>query len=157
MEFHRHHHKMTSRFRSRAIIGLNILIAGIALYAFARRDPASEQIFPATINRDCAPWDGSAFTVTIPVEGKGIAISIYQSPDIKLPTAYLFPDDTMSIGNALLILPIGSPEQLTGKVSFQRVLQDIPVEGQFDLVTNAGEHFKGNFIAEWGNELVLCG
>ena len=91
------------------------------------------------------------------MQGRGITISIYRSPDIKLPTTFLFPDDTMSVGNALLILPIGSPEQLTGKVYFQRVGLDIPVEGQFDLVTNAGEHFNGKFIAEWKNEIVYCG
>ena len=116
-----------------------------------------EQIFPATINRDCAPWDGSAFTVSIPMQGSRISISIYQSPDIKLPTAFIFPDDTLSVGNALLILPIGSPEPLTGKVTFQRVGQDIPVAGQFDLVTNTGEHFKGKFIAAWQNEMIYCG
>jgi hypothetical protein len=148
---------MMRHVRSIAIVSLIILIIGIALYTLSRRDQTPEHIFPATINRDCAPWDGSAFIVSIPMKGAGITISIYQSPDIKLPTTFLFPDDTMSIGNALLILPIGSPEQLTGKVSFQRVGQDIPVEGQFDLVTNAGEHFEAKFIAEWGNEVVYCG
>ena len=148
---------MTRHVRSIAIVSLIILITGIALYARLRRDQTPEHIFPATINRDCAPWDGSAFIVSIPVEGTRITISIYQWPDIKFPTTFLFPDDTMSIGNALLILPMGSPEQLTGKVSFQRVGQDIPVEGQLDLITNAGEHFKGKFSAEWGNEVVYCG
>ena len=148
---------MTRHIRSIAIVSLTILITGIALYTLARRDQTPEHIFPATIHRDCAPWDGSAFIVSIPMEGAGITISIYQSPDIKLPTTFLFPDDTLSIGNALLMLPMGSSEQLTGKVSFQRVSQDIPVEGQLDLVTNAGEHFKGKFIAEWGNEVVYCG
>jgi len=116
-----------------------------------------ERTFPATINRDCAPWHGSAFTVSIPMEGEGIAISIYQSPEIKLPTTFSFPDKTLRAGNALLILSIGSAEQLTGNVSFQGVRQDTSVKGQFDLVTNAGEHFKGKFIAEWRNEIVLCG
>ena len=153
----RHLHKMMRRSRSFAIISLTILLTGIALYAWVRRSQMHEQIFPATINRDCAPWDGSAFTVSIPMQGSGISISIYQSPDIKLPTAFLFPDDTLSVGNALLILPIGSPEPLTGKVTFQRVGQDIPVEGQFDLVTNTGEHFKGKFIATWKNEMIYCG
>jgi len=140
-----------------SVMILILLIISIAWYAFATRKPTTIQVYPATINRDCAPWDGSAFTVSIPMQGKGITISIYQSPDIKFPTAFLFPDDTMNVGNALLILPIGSPEQLTGKVSFQGVGQDIPVEGQFELVTNAGEHFKGKFIAEWKNEIVYCG
>ena len=148
---------MTRRIYSLTFISLIKLIAGIALYALARRSQIPEQIFSATINRDCAPWDGSAFTISIPMKGQGIAISIYQSPEIKLPTAFLFAEDTLSTGNALLILPLGSPQQLTGKVSFQKVAQDTPVQGQFDLVTNSGEHFKGRFSAEWKNEIVLCG
>ena len=148
---------MTRRFRSPAIIGLIILIAAISFYAFARRDQTPEQTFAATINRACAPWDGSAFTISIPMEGQGITVSMYQSPEIQFPTTFSFPDDTLNIGTALLIVPLGSPEPLTGKVSLQRVLQDTPVAGQFELVTKAGEHFKGKFIAEWGNEIVLCG
>jgi hypothetical protein len=148
---------MARHIRSITIISLTILVTGIALYAFSTRNQPPAQIFPATINRDCAPWDGSAFTVSIPMQGKAITISIYQSPDIKLPTTFLFPDDTLSVGNALLLLPVGSPGPLTGKVSFQRVVPGIPVEGQFDLLTNAGEHFKGQFIAEWKNEIVFCG
>ena len=153
----RHLHKMTRRILSISIISLVLLITGIVWYAFSTRHQRTVQIISATINRDCAPWDGSAFTISVPLEGMGINISVYQSPDIKLPTSFSFQDDTMSAGNALLILPIGSPEQLTGKVYFQRVSQDVPVEGTFDLVTNTGEHFKGKFIAEWGNEIIYCG
>jgi len=153
----RHRHKMTRRLVSISVIILSFLIISIAWYAFSTRKLTLTQIYPATINRDCAPWDGSAFTISIPIQGKGITISIYRSPDVKLPATFLFPDDTMSVGNALLVLPIGPPEPLTGKMSFQRVGQGIPVEGQFDLVTNAGEHFKGRFIAEWKNEIVYCG
>jgi len=140
-----------------SITGLILIITAIAWFAFAARNQRPVQIASATINRDCAPWDGSAFTVSVPMQGKGITISIYQAPDLKLPATFVFPDDTLSVGNALLILPMGSPEPLTGEVSFQRVAQDIPVEGQFDLVTEAGEHFKGKFIAEWGNEIIYCG
>ena len=153
----RHLHKMTRRILSISIIGLISMITAITWYAFAARNQTPVQIVSATINRDCAPWDGSAFTVSVPMQGKGITISIYQAPDLKLPATFVFPDDTLSVGNALLILPMGSPEPLTGEVSFQRVAQDIPVEGQFDLVTEAGEHFKGKFIAEWGNEIIYCG
>jgi len=148
---------MTCRLRSLAFVGLIILIGGIAFYAFTKRSQAAEQIFPATINRDCAPWDGSAFTVSIPMKDMGISISIYQAPDIKLPATFSFPDDTMSVGNALLIMPIDSPKELTGKVSFQRVQQGSPVEGTFDITAVTGERFKGKFIAEWGNEIVYCG
>jgi len=153
----RHLHKMTRRNLSMSITGLILIITAIAWFAFAARNQRPVQIASATINRDCAPWDGSAFTVSVPMQGKGITISIYQAPDLKLPATFVFPDDTLSVGNALLILPMGSPEPLTGEVSFQRVAQDIPVEGQFDLVTEAGEHFRGKFIAEWGNEIIYCG
>jgi hypothetical protein len=148
---------MKSRPQFFIVIGLLILIFGMTWISFTRRNQKPAQTFPATINRDCAPWDGSAFTISIPMEGQSITISIYQSPEIKFPTTFSFPDDTMSVGTALLILPIGSPEQLTGKVVLQGVEQDRPVAGQFDLITNTGEHFKGKFIAEWGNEMVLCG
>lgn len=139
------------------MIGLILIITAIAWYAFAARNQRPVQIVSATINRDCAPWDGSAFTVSVPMQGKGITISIYRAPDLILPATFVFPDDTLNIGNALLILPIGSPEPLAGKVHFERVGQDIPVEGKFDLVTNTGEHFKGKFIAEWGNKIIYCG
>jgi hypothetical protein len=138
-------------------MGLLILISGITWIGFTRRDQKPEQTFSATINHDCAPWDGSAFKISTPMEGQGVTISIYQSPELKFPTTFSFPDDALRIGTAQLILPLGSPEPLTGKVSFQRVVQDTPVVGQFDLVTDAGKHFKGKFIAEWGNERVLCG
>jgi hypothetical protein len=88
---------------------------------------------------------------------RGISISIYQAPDIKRPIAFSFPDNTMSVGNAILILPIDSPESLTGTVSFQLIQEDSPVEGIFDLTTGTGERFKGRFIAEWGNDIVYCG
>jgi hypothetical protein len=148
---------MTRRLLSISVMILSLLIISIVWYTFSTRKLTAARVYPATINRDCAPWDGSAFTISIPLQEKGITISIYQPPDLKFPTAFLFPDDTMNVGNALLILPIGSPEQLTGNVSFQGVGQDIPVEGQFELVTNAGEHFKGKFVAEWKNEIVYCG
>jgi hypothetical protein len=148
---------MTSHSRFITILSLTIIIAGIAFYALTRPGQTPEQTRAATINRDCAPWDGSAFTVSIHVEDANISISIYQTPDIKYPTTFSFPDNTMSVGNALLILPIDPPQQLNGRVSFQGVQQDSPVEGLFDLTTATGEKFKGRFIAKWGNEIVFCG
>lgn len=149
---------MSRRFLSISIISLTLLIISIAWYAFSRRDQVPVQFFPATINRDCAPWDGSAFSVSIPMnDGTVINISIYQSPEINHPSTFSFPDETGQIGNGLLLLPTDSSEQLTGRVSFQRVEQGIPVEGRFDLVTEAGKQFKGKFVAEWGDEIIYCG
>lgn len=139
------------------LILLLIVLGGIWFFATGEtRRPL--QVFPAVINRDCAPWDGSAFTVSIPLDdGSNMAISIYQSPDIKLPASFSFPDESMKEGNALLLLPGGSSEQLTGNAWFQRAEQGIPVEGRFRLRSESGVEFEGKFVAEWGDEIVYCG
>ena len=148
---------MTRRILTISIVGLIVLLGGIAWQAFSTRDPQTDPILPATINLDCAPWDGSAFTISIPMQSGSLYISIYQSADIKDPTTFRFPDDTMSVGNGVLALPIDSAAQVKGKVTLQRVEQGLPVEGTFDLVTDTGEPLKGKFIAEWGEEIIYCG
>ena len=136
-----------------------LLIALVAVWFFFRSDtkpPA--QVFPATVDRDCAPWDGSAFTVSIPLrDGSTISISIYRSPDIKLPSRYSFPDESMSEGNAYLRMSDGSLEQLMGDVEFQSVSDIVPVEGSFQLRSESGTEFEGKFLAEWGHEVIYCG
>jgi len=149
---------MKSRTRFFIAIGLIILIFGITWISFSTRNQAAILVFPATINRDCAPWDGSAFTVSIPYDsGSVINISIWQSPDIKLPSTFSFPDETGQIGFAYTLPELDPLEELTGKVTFWRVEQDVSVEGEFDFMTQRGKHFKGKFKAEWGNEVIYCG
>ena len=134
-----------------------IIVFGIGVFVFSRRNQEPLPFFSATVRRDCAPWDGPAFTISIPIAESGIAISIYQAPDIQLPAMFWFPDETMQEGNALLLAPAGMPEQLRGRVSFQSVEQGKPVEGKFDLSTATGRIFKGQFKAAWDNEIVYCG
>src|SRR5215207_9595023 len=92
----RHLYTMKSRLFLSILLTL-LLISVVAVWFFFRshiKSPA--HVFPATVDRDCAPWDGSAFTVSIPLpDGSTISISIYWSPDIKLPSRYSFPDETM--------------------------------------------------------------
>ena len=157
---HRHQHMMKSR--TQLFIAIGLFILGIALYTFLNgltRDQPSRQAFPATIQRDCAPWDGSAFTVHIPINaGTIIDISIWQTPDIQFPKTFSFPDDTGQVGNASLIHPGGLPGQLSGSMSFSGV--DHPstvVEGRFDLKNENGTQYKGTFKAEWDDQIMLCG
>ena len=139
-------------------IAIAFLVLGTAWFIFSTREQQPNLVFPATINRDCAPWDGSAFTVSIPIrDGASITISIYQSPEITLPVTFSFPDETGRTGSTFLLLAVGAPEELNGKVSFPRIERDIPVEGKFNLFAETGEQFKGKFKAEWGNEIVMCG
>src|SRR5688500_188696 len=121
---------MKPRAQFLIVIGLIILILGITWSSFSRQDQESAQVFPATINRDCAPWDGSAFTVSVPMpDGEIINISIWQSPDIPVPVTFSFPDDTGQVGFAY----IHSDNQLSGEVFFLRVDTESPVEGKFSL------------------------
>ncbi len=150
-------HKMTRRILTFSIIGLLLLFVGITWHASSTRNPQPAPILPATINLDCAPWDGSAFTISIPMQSGSLYISIYQSPDIQNPTTFRFPDDTMSVGTAMLTLPIDSASQVRGRVTLQHVEQGNPVEGRLDLVTESGEPLKGKFSAEWGDDIIYCG
>ena len=113
-------------------IGLIILVLGITWYSFSTRNQVSEEIFPATINRDCAPWDGAAFTVSVPMDGEDINISIWQSPDISLPVTFSFPDETGQVGNASLQFQVGLSQPLSGEVFFWRADAESPVEGRFN-------------------------
>jgi len=116
------------------------------------------QILPGTINRDCAPWDGAAFILSFRYDPiTTITISIWQSPDIKFPTTFTFPDETGQIGFAYTLPELDPLEELTGKVTFWRVEEGIPVEGEFNFMTQRGKQFNGKFTAEWGNEVVYCG
>ena len=148
------------KYRTSLYVLLGLLLIALAgIWFFARWETqAPAQVFPAAVNRDCAPWDGSAFTVSIPwSDGGTLRISIYRSPDIKLPASFSFPDETMREGNVLLLLPVGLPEQLTGKVWFPRVEVGTPVEGRFQFRSEAGAQFEGKFLAEWGDEIIYCG
>ena len=109
--------------KSRTTLYLLIVFFFIALdgiffyYSQPRQEPA--RVFPAKVNRDCAPWDGSAFTVQIPLnEGTVLDISIWRTPEIKVPITFSFPDHSGQAGNAILISHVGLPERLTGKVIF---------------------------------------
>jgi len=134
-----------------------IVFGGVWIF-YTLEDQAPTQTFPATINRDCAPWDGSAFTVSFRYDPTTtITISIWQSPSFTFPVTFSFPDETMRTGTAYSVQELDPLEELTGEVTFWRVKQGIPVEGEFNFLTKEGKHFKGKFKAEWGNDIVYCG
>jgi hypothetical protein len=139
-------------------LALVFVVLGIAVYSYFTTNTEPQPLFSATIHRDCAPWDGSAFTVRIPLEnGDMIDISIWQSPDIQFPKTFSFPDDSMQVGNAILIHPIGLPDMLSGNVRFEQVNREDIVRGKFALFNEQGEQFKGAFEAQWDDQIILCG
>jgi hypothetical protein len=148
---------MKSRYPFFGALVLLLLTVAIALYTFSRRTQEPTQVFPATISRDCAPWDGSAFTVSIPHDATVIYVSIWQSPSIKLPVTFTLPDETGRVGYAYTLSELGSLEELSGEVFFWRVDEGIPLEGRFRFTTERGERFEGRFVAEWGSQMAYCG
>jgi hypothetical protein len=142
------------------LAGALIIAAIIGGYAFLAGNPAGAAVMAARVDRDCGPADGPAFTLTIPVEGTPgsmILISIWQSPDFKLPVAFSFPYETGQAGNAVYRPASGPDEELSGEVSFPRVSMDDPVKGQFSLTSEGGQVFSGGFEAEWGAKTIPCG
>jgi len=149
---------MMMKSRILFLIAIGVLILGIALFTFSARNQEPAQIFPATVNRDCAPWDGSAFTVSIRYDPTTtITILIWQSPDIKIPTTFTFPDDTGQVGTAYILPELDPLQQLRGTIFFWQVEEGRPIGGRFELVTEAGQRFEGQFKAEWANQIALCG
>lgn len=121
----------------------------------------------ATIQSDCAPWDGPAFRVTIPAASFGagydsatISVSIWKAPKIPASTTF---DLSVSYssgehpGAAMLSLKPGQSERLNGSVTFESVTDSAPVRGSVDLATKTGTHFKASFIAAWNHVRMLCG
>lgn len=149
---------MNPRAKFAILVGMIVLLLGVAWYTIPGKNRAVAQTFPATIQRDCAPWDGAAFTVHIPLQtANAISISIWQSPEIPSPRTFSLPDNTSQVGNASLMHSGGLPEQLSGTVSFSSVKQGIPTEGRFELSTESGQQFVGKFQAKWDDQIVLCG
>ncbi len=149
---------MQSRIPLVVAIGLLILIFAIVWFSYPTRNQEPAQVFHATITRDCAPWDGAAFTVSFRYDPViTIAISIWQPPSFAFPVTFSFPDETMRVGIAYSLPELDPLEELTGKVTFRRVEEGMPIEGEFNFTAESGKHFKGKFEAQWGNEIVYCG
>jgi hypothetical protein len=144
--------------RTLFFIAAGLLILGIAIFTFSARNRVPAQAFPATINRDCAPWDGSAFTISMRYDSKTtITVSIWQAPEINVPTTFTFPDDTGQVGTAYILPELDPFEQLNGTVTFLRVGPGMPVEGRFSLTSTRGGEYVGQFVAVWESQIALCG
>ena len=148
---------MKTRIQFFVIPGLIILTLGVIWLNYSTRNQEPVEVFPATINRDCAPWDGGAFTILIPVDSTTLTISIWQSPEINHQVKFSFPDESGQVGMAYSMPALDPLEQLSGDLSFTRVDEGISVEGEFNFTIESGKKFKGRFKAEWGNQVVYCG
>jgi hypothetical protein len=141
-----------STLRSTAL-GLFIIL----LLAGCTSQPQARTL-AATINRDCGPADGPAFTVSVPYEaGRKVVISIWQAPDIAGPKTFTLTDPTDQTGSATLFTGADAWQPLSGTVTFRGVNTGRPVEGTFRLRTASGEALEAGFMAEWTELPAYCG
>ena len=135
-----------------------LLVLGVTLFIYSVQLSEPQTIFPATIHRDCAPWDGAAFTVSIPYDTVSvIMISIWRSPDFEIAGTFSLPNEARQVGSAYIVSQLDPLVPLKGEVSFQRVEGTGPITGRFSLTSERGETFAGKFIAEWSEQMALCG
>jgi len=147
---------MNTRTFSLLPISLSLLLLAVIYGCAPQNDSEPLQVFPATVNQDCAPWDGGAFTIMIPYNAVStIQISIWDLSDPDHRSTFSFPDETGRVGHAAL--HASSTETLGGTVSLSAVEEGRPLEGEFDLFTEAGKRLRGKFIAAWGDFVALCG
>ena len=149
---------MKPRIRLVLAIVFLLLILGLSLFAISVGNQGPAHLLPATVDHDCAPWDGLAFTISIHYDaGTVIAISIWQSPDFEFRHSFSFPDRNGKVGDARLQLQSGPPEQLSGRATLQPAEKGAALEGDFDFTAESGRPFRGTFHAVWGNKVALCG
>lgn len=121
--------------------------------------PAAQgPVLAATINRDCGPADGPAFTLEVPMEARGrLVVSIWQAPEIGGRARFTLTDPTDTTGSATLYTSSDAFEALSGTITFEGVSRDRPVQGNLRLIAASGEVFEGAFTAEWGDFQAYCG
>jgi hypothetical protein len=131
-----------------------MLVLLLAACAPSQQGPA----LTATINRDCGPADGPAFTVEIPMDARGrLVASIWKAPEISGRARFTLTDPTDATGSATLFTSADSYEALSGTITFQGVNAGRPVQGDLRMISASGEVFEGAFTAEWGDFQPYCG
>jgi hypothetical protein len=151
---------MTKTHISRpATLALLLALLGASVGCLPSPTPQSSA-WHGVVVRDCAPWDGAAFTLSIPLDtGRLLIVSVFQAPDLRRSTTFTFPDPTGRLGNAVYRPEpgMGADETLTGTITFQAVQAGLPVQGQMHLNSTSSGAFNGSFTAEWGNTTAYCG
>ncbi|MFN8861229.1 MAG: hypothetical protein ACK5ZR_13045 [Gemmatimonadaceae bacterium] len=125
----------------------------------------------ATVEPDCAPWDGAALAFWIPTERLGGPRNGWLSLRLWLPPTraagrYDFPDTTDRIGRVVHFVGLTSPkaidwatqphEELRGVVQVDRVDTNHPVRLDLDFTAVTGTRLTGRIEAQWIGAGGVC-
>lgn len=140
------------------LVILFVIALGGIFYFYSLPNQEPEKLFPATVSRDCAPWDGAAFTIAVQYDPDTLVyISIWKSPNILVSSTFELPDVERQVGETYILPESGMRVELSGKVWLQRAEEGMPIEGRFRLTSERGDAYEGGFAAEWKSQTVYCG
>ena len=143
--------------------GIASVAVGLLAAVTVARAAQEPRLSPAIAWRDCAPWDGPAFTVAVGREGATsvdparpwLRISIWQEAGTRHGVTYRFPDTTQKLG-AVEYGGTAFPS-VNGTVTFPSAVSEEVVAGSFDFMTPDGRHLAGRFRGGWRPVAALCG
>jgi hypothetical protein len=119
-----------------------------------------EAVATARIARSCAPWDGAAFTVSVPAaDGASTAalqLSVWSSPQFDGERKVVFAEGDDRTGVAMYAETADHAVPLTGEATFRQAA-DGSIEGTLHLKAADGRRFERRFRGRLDGGAVMCG
>lgn len=122
-----------------------------------------EAVATAQIARTCAPWDGAAFTVSVPLGNDAdpaalpaLQLSVWSSPQFDGERKIVFAEGDDRTGAASYAETVERATPLTGEATFRQAA-DGSIEGTLRLKAADGRRFERRFRGRLGDRAVMCG
>jgi len=142
----------------RAWMGAGLVLACAA--CGAAPPTRSEAVATARIARTCAPWDGAAFTVSVPAtDGASTAalqLSVWSSPQFDGERTVVFAEGDDRTGVAMYAETADRSTPLTGEATFRQA-GDGSIEGALRLKAADGRRFERRFRGRLDPATAMCG
>ncbi|MGN6153603.1 MAG: hypothetical protein ACTHOH_16600 [Lysobacteraceae bacterium] len=146
----------------RAWMGTGLVLACTACGAVPPTRP--EAAATAQIARSCAPWDGAAFTVSVPATGDGVdpaalpalRLSVWSAPQFDGERTVVFAEGDDRTGMALYAETVDRATPLTGEATFRQAA-DGSIEGTLRLKAADGRRFERRFRGRLDPATAMCG
>lgn len=122
-----------------------------------------EAVAVAHIARTCAPWDGAAFSVSVPLrEGAdpgalpALRVMVWSPPRFEHARTVVFADGDNRTGVAQYAESEERATPLTGEATFRQAA-DGGIEGTLRLIAADGRRFERRFRGPLDPGVVMCG
>jgi len=122
-----------------------------------------EAVAVADIARACAPWDGAAFSVSVPLrEGAdpaalpALRVMVWSPPRFERERTVVFADGDDRTGVAQYAESEDRATPLTGEATFRQTA-DGGLEGTLRLKAADGRRFERRFRGRLDDRRVMCG